>query len=169
MVMIIDWHASHFDPKVKHALERRGHTLLMLGGGTTGVVQVPDTHLHQSFSQLMNKLEEDTNYADLALRDKLHSKTKVQKLHDTEDVWAQLDHAASATGHTANGITNALNGKYDLRLSSDVLRWWQELNMHSLCRQLIIEVKCSIDDGTLKTWADYDKLIEPYDNHKGIR
>ena len=111
------------------------------GGGTTGGVQVPGTHLHQSFSQCMNKLEEDTNYADLTLRDKLHSKTKLQKLRDTEDVWAQLDHAASVTGHIANGMTNALGGAYDLRLSSDVLHWWQELNMHSLRRQLILEVK----------------------------
>ena len=46
-VICLDLHASHMDPSVAELIESRGHVLQLLAGGTTGCVQINDTHLHQ--------------------------------------------------------------------------------------------------------------------------
>ena len=170
MVVVFDWYAAHLDASVRNLIEHRGHKLLLLGGGTTGVVQVPDTHLHYSFSQIMKRAEEEHNFKSLSInRSRLPVASKALKKEHTEDAWSKLDHEASVRGHVANGITNALGGSEDLFLSRDVLPWWTELDMSNVRMQLIAEVEAGVMDGSLSSWDDFDKLIELYDEHAGAR
>jgi hypothetical protein len=49
-------HASHMDASVVELIESRGHVLLFHGGGTTGCVQINDTHMHQSVREEYERL-----------------------------------------------------------------------------------------------------------------
>ena len=55
-MICLGWHASHMDPSVAELIESRGHVLLLHGGGTTGCVQINDTHMHQSFRKEYERL-----------------------------------------------------------------------------------------------------------------
>ena len=150
MVVVLDWYAAHLDASVRKLIEYRGHKLLLLGGGTTGVVQVPDTHLHFSFSKLMQRAEEEHNFQSLSIhRHRLPVASKALKKEHTEEAWSKLDHEASVRGHVANGFTNALDGSDDLFLSQDVLHWWAVLDMSNVRKQLIAEVEAGVMDGSL--------------------
>ena len=54
-VICLDWHASHMDPSVAELIESRGHVLQLLAGGTTGCVQINDTHLHATLQERFRK------------------------------------------------------------------------------------------------------------------
>ena len=54
-IVCLDWYAGHRTDEVKEIIESRGHVRLMHGGGTTGMEQVNDTHLHAQFKAKLNK------------------------------------------------------------------------------------------------------------------
>ena len=55
-LICLDLHASHMDASVVELIESRGHVLLFHGGGTTGCVQINDTHMHQSVREEYERL-----------------------------------------------------------------------------------------------------------------
>ena len=55
-VICLDWHASHMYPSIAKLIESRGHVLQLHAAGTTGCVQVNDTHLHQTFRKEFERL-----------------------------------------------------------------------------------------------------------------
>ena len=46
-IYVLDDYAVHLIPEVRQALWKRGYILVITGGGTTGFVEVNDTHLHR--------------------------------------------------------------------------------------------------------------------------
>ena len=74
----------------------------------------------------------------LALCGTLCSATKIRKWRNTKGVWKQLGHDVLVVGHIASGAAYALNGSDGLRLSSDALPWWRDLNMQRWRQQLVV-------------------------------
>ena len=128
--VLLDWYACHKDIEVVKFIRDRGHHLLLLGGGATPWVQVPDTHLHFYFSQLFKADERQAalDFRNLPPR-KLYTGSKQDVLDSAFAVWTRLDHSKSIKGHVENGITNPLDGSDDEFLSSMIMSIWFEIKM----------------------------------------
>ena len=54
-IVLLDWFSGHLDDEVAACIKRKGHVLLLHGGGTTPTVQINDTNLHAHFKHLYDK------------------------------------------------------------------------------------------------------------------
>ena len=108
---LLDWYAAHLDPQVDEIVRCKGHgPVLRLGGGITGLVQVPDTHNHDEQARLYKLAEQRDMARQRELRpSKVPSSTKQDVVTRGHDVWRQLDHSRSVSGHKADGITSRLH------------------------------------------------------------
>ena len=168
--VLLEWYACHKDIEVVKFIRDRGHHLLLLGGGTTPWVQVPDTHLHYEFSQLFKA---DERQAALEFRNlrphKLYTRSKQDVLDSAFAVWTRLDHFKSIKGHVENGITNKLDGSDDEFLSSMIMSIWRELKMPKERERIMADILEGFGQGDLTSMEDYyDKLHEEYDHHPPI-
>jgi hypothetical protein len=60
------------------------------------------------------------------------------------------------------------DGGEDALLSLDVQEFWQELDMPRLRAKILVEVAAAVRDGEVTSFADYQTLLEPYDNHPAM-
>jgi hypothetical protein len=168
--VLLDWYACHKDAEVVKFIRDRGHHLLLLGGGTTPWVQVPDTHLHHEFSQLFKADERRAMLEFRMLRPhKLYTRKKQDVLDKAFDVWKRLDHSKSIRGHAENGITNKLDGSDDEFLSSMIKSIWFEIKMPEERERIMADIKDGYDSKDLTSMEDYyAKLHEEYDHHAPV-
>ena len=55
LCLYLDWFSAHIAPEVREqVVEQKGHMLMFHGGGTTGVIQANDTHVHEPLSKIFN-------------------------------------------------------------------------------------------------------------------
>ena len=52
IVVMLDWYGAHLTPEVQEVISRKGHVLMLHGGGCTPFTQISDTHLHASLSRV---------------------------------------------------------------------------------------------------------------------
>jgi hypothetical protein len=76
-----------------------------------------------------------------------------------------VDHDKNAEGWKHNGITNPLNGDGDAVLGSQVIGYWDELQMDSIRAQLIQDVIDAVESGEITDFWDYPSMLIPYDDH----
>ena len=67
-VVVLDWLAPHLDPTVDAAMREKNHSVLRIGGGLTGDVQVGDTHRHGPYSKAYRAIETADAARELRLR-----------------------------------------------------------------------------------------------------
>ena len=97
-----------------------GFVLLWHGAGTTGLLQVNDTHLHASFERIYLEMEAES-FADQQFWDPTDiSRHRADVARDVASTWAALDHKAVCKGRVANGLCHDLEGWEDVHLSRDV-------------------------------------------------
>ena len=54
----LDWFSAHLSPELWDLIvNQKGHMLTFHGGGTTGIMQANDTHVHEPLSKAFKKLE----------------------------------------------------------------------------------------------------------------
>ena len=120
-VVCLDWYSAHRDLAVAEIIARRGHVLLLHGGGTTAFEQINDTHLHAIFQHKMKDLEVAVFYGQL--KDSAESGVNKACSHSRKDlcmlvkeVWKNIDHAhLTRTGYAQTGPNLPLTGPIMMR------------------------------------------------------
>ena len=167
--VVLDWFAPHLDPSVDAMVHSLGHPVLRIGGGLTGHVQVGDTHAHRPYNNHYRAFEASDATAEMERAPhRLPACSKQTVCNRSEDAWALVRHDACAEGWKHNGITNALSGDEDSKLSSQVLSFWLEIGMPARRAQLLQDVKEAVEAGTVATFWDYPELLLQYDDHKPL-
>ena len=62
---MLDDYSVHLMPEVKAALLKRGYTLVGIGGGVTGDIQINDTDTHSPLKKKYRELEQQLMVAQL--------------------------------------------------------------------------------------------------------
>ena len=129
-LLYLDAYAAHLAEEVRTLAWERGFVVRIHGAGTTGDVQVNDTHLHAPFAHKYREME--TEALVLAQEDCPGdiSRRREDVVTDAALTWRALDHTKVAEGHLRNGLTNALDGSQDEELSDVVKGWWAELGLY---------------------------------------
>ena len=103
-LIVLDWYSAHLDPDVKTLVERKGHKLLLQGGGTTPFTQVPDTHLHKPLSDAYKEEEMLDLHAQRLVRPhKMPFRTKQKCLDSCYTARKTLSPALSRKGFVETG------------------------------------------------------------------
>ena len=91
-LLFVDVAACHLGPEIEEYCWSCGYVLVYHYGGTTSIMQVPDTHLHQPFSSLYLECEQAqftkrhlTNPGDVG-------RTMQEVIDDVVTVWRAMDH-----------------------------------------------------------------------------
>ena len=123
-ILYLDAYAAHFAQDVVATAFARGFVVLWHGAGTTGLMQVNDTHLHASFERIYLEMEGES-FSQQQFWDPTDiSRHREDVACDVAATWAALDHKCAAKGHVSNGLTHDLEGDDDARLSRDVREAW---------------------------------------------
>jgi len=166
VVYLLDWFAPHLDPKVDEMVHSAGHAVLRIGGHLAGLVQVEDTHCNAAMAAAYRRRETQEAHEQLRVRpDQLPSTSRQTVLERALVSWLAVDHVASSQGFVANGIANALGGSQDDILTLDVVDLWHEVGMPGRRTQIEKEVAEALSQGVVTSFAEYTKLLAPYDAH----
>ena len=127
-----------------------GYVLVYHYGGTTSVMQVPDTHLHQPFSSLYLEVEQ----AKFTKRQEFDpgnvNRTLQEVLDDVITVWRAMDHMKGVNGHWETGVANKLDGTQDDRITGEALEVWKRQRVDILRTAAIKDVNAIVESGGLK-------------------
>lgn len=147
------YRAHESDAMLRLAWQHRAIVLLH-GGGTTGVAQVNDTHLHGPLSKAYQELEMHLGVVKLILEpNSCPHRDRKDCVRDLALVWGRSDlHLTALAGWKANMITNALDGSEDRLASSEIRAFWDELDM-STRRTAIIEEICTECEAGRLQWS----------------
>ena len=169
VVYLLDWFSPHLDTNVDTLVHSAGHAVLRIGGHLTGLVQVEDTHAHGPMTAAYKKQEILESYAQLEVRpERLPSTSRQTVLDRALDSWRAVNHMTCSRGFVSNGIANKLDGSEDCLLTLDVKGYWDSLDMPRLRAKVIGEVAKAVEEGTVTSFADYQTLLESYDDHAGM-
>ena len=109
-LLFVDVAACHLGPEIEAYCWSCGYVLVFHYGGTTSVMQVPDTHVHQPLSKLLLELEQaqftqrqENNPGDAG-------RTLQEVIDDIITVWHALDHRKHVKCHWETGVANTLDG-----------------------------------------------------------
>ena len=153
-LLFCDVYAAHLGDPVSRLAWKHGYVIVVHGGGTTGVAQVNDTHLHQALSREYQRLEQKDMFAQLA-RDSSKCPTRQRELcmRDLWLIWQRESiHLQAAEGHLRNMLTNSLDGKQDHMASAEISKFWRELHMDELRKECIDSVCEEWEAGRLE-WS----------------
>ena len=168
--VVLDWFAPHLDSAVDDMIHGLGHCVLRIGGGLTPVVQVEDTHAHRPYNNHYRNLEKQAAAKAWELRPgSLLECSRQAVLTRCEDAWKMVDHEKCVKGWLHNGCTNALDGTQDAQLGSQVICYWEELDMDKIREQLLQDVTDAVDSGEVTSFWQYPDLLLDYDDHAPLR
>ena len=68
-----------------------------------------------------------------------------------------------------NACLNALGGSEDWQIARDLFPLWMHIGMPRIREQLREEIKAEVQAGRLHSFWQYPDLLEPYDEHEGMR
>ncbi len=162
---LCDAYAPHAQDAVRALCWAKGYILLLHGGGTTGVAQPPDTHLHAELSREFQEAE----MRDLAARMNVEPSTlplrsRADCVRDLVALWKSPElHRRAARGFAQNMLTNKVDGSEDHLGSGDAAALWQSLGMAALRSQLVSDVTAEVAAGRLPwSFASVRRLIEDF-------
>ena len=125
----MDSFKPHLSPEVQALCAKRGYIVLIHYGGTTGIAQVNDTHLHFPFSKIYQELEMHS-FERKQTYDPLDISRDINEcVADVWATWRMIDHAQVARGHWDVGLANALDGSEDHLMKSSITKMWNELGI----------------------------------------
>ena len=168
---VLDWFAPHLDDLVDEELEQADSACLRIGGGLTGDVQVCDTHRHGPLTTNYRGLEGRDSRRQLKLRpQKLPSFTRQHVFNRSMEAWAQTSTGVDGRKEwVQNACLNALDGSEDGQIAKDLFPLWMHIGMPRIREQLREEIKAEVQAGRLHSFWQYSELLEPYDDHEGLR
>ena len=153
-LLFCDCYRAHEGDAVLRLAWQHKYVVLLHGGGTTGVAQVNDTHLHGALSKVYQDLEMKDCWEQMCLQ--RHGVPKRDRLRCVRDLcacWRAASlHVAALAGWTANMLTNNLDGTEDHLASKEIAAFWRELQMNERRTQLIEEVCQEFEQGRVE-WS----------------
>ena len=122
-IYILDDYSVHLQPELKDALLRKGYILIVIGGGTTGDIQVNDTHYHHKLKQNYRDLESNMMLNKLRLApDKVPSPSRDEMMSMLDESWKITTECIDATlALKQNFILNALDGSEDFMVRESIM------------------------------------------------
>ena len=162
-IIMADVYGPHSDAAVFDFCWTRMYVLVLIGGGATGILQVPDTHLHCSLSR---------RYQDLEMQDLLEqqrrnprgcpSRNREACCRDLIAAWRdQSMHLFAQRGWWDNLLANDLKGAEDHLGRGVAKKLWDELSMGELTEKSLLEVEEEYKSGRL-AWDQVKRIIEPF-------
>jgi hypothetical protein len=168
-VVNLDWFAAHLCPEVQRLIENLGHARLMIPGGITPDVQVPDTHLNQPLNREYPNLEIRDSTLELATRaDSVPSTSRQTVATRIYEAWQLSQATNEEIAWIQNGILNDLDGSEDALLRSDLQELWFAEQMPAWRQQCILEIEEEVKAKRLVSWDQYEDVLEPYEAHEPI-
>ena len=167
-ILMLDVAKSHLGDEVVALAHSRGYVTLYHYGGTTGVAQVNDTHLHADFSRAYMNFEVMAFAAQQVHDPGDIGRTLQAVVDDVGAAWAACDHRVGVRGHWSNGLANALDGTEDWRISHVARTFWEESDMPAARSAALAEVDRLVDSGEISSFDEWQKLIKHPDD-AGIR
>ena len=160
---------AHKTENAKRLAWHRGYVLLLHGGGATPVVQTPDTDLNQHVRRKYTELE------SVHILEEMRKGVGVPKTKHTQciDMMAQVLsdsslHLQAAAGYKSTGLTVALNGTEDHRVTREAGNFFRSLNMREKINREVAIVEQEYKAGRLRwTYEDVHRLIQPYPARQG--
>ena len=147
-VVCLDWYAGHRTEEIADLIAKRGHVLVMHGGGTTGYEQVNDTHLHALMEHMLKALEVAVFYGQLVDNkdcgvQKAASHSRQELVDMVRTIWLELNHAKiSKRGYEQTGPKLPLVGPiYAKDIGSDLLPVFQALCPHDDPEQVGTQIR----------------------------
>ena len=142
-ILMCDAYKAHLVEAVRRFAWGRGYVVVYQGGGTTGVGQVNDTDLHETVSANYQDLEQEDHCLQTELNNGgCPSRDRETCVRDLCSVWKDNDlHAFAAQGFKRRGLSNALDGTEDERLSGDAAKVWSRIGMGKLRDLLVADVR----------------------------
>ena len=162
-IIMADFYGPHADDAVFDFCWTRMYVLLLIGGGITGILQVPDTHLHCPLSR---------KYQDLEMQDLVEqqrrnpqgcpSRDREACCRDLIAAWRdQRMHLLAQRGWWDNLLANDLKGAEDHLGRGVAKQLWDEMSMGTLREQALFDVEEEHKAGRL-TWDEIKRVIEPF-------
>ena len=150
-IIMADFYGPHSDDAVFDFCWSRMYVLILIGGGITGILQVPDTHLHCSLSR---------RYQDLEMQDLLAqqrrnprgcpSRNREACCRDLIAAWRdQSMHLFAQRGWWDNLLANDLKGAEDHLGRGVANKLWDEMSMGALREKALLEVEEEYKSGRL--------------------
>jgi hypothetical protein len=175
-ILLADDFSAHKTKNVFNLCWSRGYVLLILGGGSTPVMQTCDTDLNQHVRREYGSQE------SRCLLEKMRDGQAVPKLSDEECMMMMhnvlLDpklHVLASEGYQKTGQSIDLHGSQDnLIVREAASYWWEETSrghpsMRPFIDQELAAVADEMDAGGI-TWCqnDVQRLISAYPSHKKV-
>ena len=128
-ILFMDSFKPHLSAHVQALCAKRGYIVLYHYGGTTGIAQVNDTHLHFPLSKFYQELEMHS-FERKQMEDPMDiSRTPTECAADVFACWRMIDHAQVGRGHWHVGLANALDGSEDHLMKPSITKLWNELGL----------------------------------------
>lgn len=157
-ILFMDVASSHISDEVVDFCWSRGYLVLNHYGCTTGVAQVNDTDCHGDFEREYIEFEQAAFNHQQLVRPGCVARRPQEVLDDVVATWSVLDHTKGASGHKRNGLSIALDGSEDHRISRIALECWEAVGMAEERRKAIAEVDALVDKGELE-WANWRAVV----------
>jgi hypothetical protein len=159
-IIFLDVVACHMGPEIETYCWECGYVLIYHFAGTTSVMQVPDTHIHQPFSKLYLEVEQAKFTKRQEMQPGNVNRTLQEVLDDVVTVWRAMDHQRGVTGHWETGVANKLDGSEDGLIAGEALEVWKRQAMSILRQQAIADVDARVKAGELTSFSDVHKVIK---------
>ena len=160
-LLYLDAYAAHLAPEVRDLAWERGFVVRIHGAGTTGDVQVNDTHLHAPFAHKYREFEMEGMVKTMEQCPGDISRRREDVVTDAALTWRALDHTRVAEGHLRNGLTNALDHSQDEEMSDAVKAWWTELGLYDAREASRAEIYAKVEKGELRWDIASIKAVDP--------
>lgn len=169
-ILLLDWYSAHLSPEVQDLVNRKGHVLLLHGGGVTGMEQVNDTHLHALVQRVMEELETVELYNQRRDNPSKVARLTRQIIVDiVRQMWLGLQHnTLSAKGYRQTGPCLPA-GEGVESIYHGLQPFWEKLDGDKLRRDAEEYVEALWRDGSVRSWADAQVLIENHSPHRAVQ
>lgn len=159
-ILMLDVARSHVGDKIVALCHERGYCCLYHFGCTTGVAQVNDTDLHAEYSQQYIHLETLSFFHQQVFDPGNIKRTPADVLADASAAWRSCDHTKGSQGHWFTGLSNALDGSEDWRITRDAALFWRECDMPAVRLKAQRDVDDMLASGEISSFADWQKVVE---------
>jgi hypothetical protein len=153
-ILLVDAYSAQTTDAVRRCAWHRGYVLCVHGGGTTSILQVNDTELHQPLKTMYMEFEA----ADAVQQSRLRPKScpvprKEDCIQWMASVWNNPDfHAAVSDGFWKTGLACSLDDTADdHRVVKEAKAFWNEIGIPAKRREAVDIVKAEYTAGRL-TW-----------------
>ena len=165
IIITADDYRGHQSVEIFDLCWSRGYLLLLMGGGVTGAVQIPDTHLHLPLSTQYQHAEMellaglmDLNPVGLPLMSREDCVRELCAIYSNPALHTKV----ANRGTRDNMYTLALDGSEKHLANPQLLKLWEELQMDKWVTLITADLDATHASGALEWTSDFARgLLEP--------